>query len=46
MKEQKWIREGLITESLLNGTFRVPLDNENLMFGEDSTRFYPNTTRR
>nr|ATL59831.1 translation initiation factor 1 [Retiniphyllum pilosum] len=28
MKEQKWIHEGLITESLPNGMFRVRLDNE------------------
>nr|YP_010878160.1 translational initiation factor 1 [Mesoamerantha guatemalensis]WHE19957.1 translational initiation factor 1 [Mesoamerantha guatemalensis] len=29
MKEQKLIHEGLITESLPNGMFRVRLDNEN-----------------
>nr|QHN54056.1 translation initaion factor IF-1 [Aglaonema costatum] len=38
MKEQKWIHEGLITESLLNGMFRVPLDNENLILGYVSGR--------
>jgi len=27
MKEQKWIDEGLITESLPNGMFRVRFDN-------------------
>nr|YP_009129812.1 translation initiation factor 1 [Vanilla planifolia]YP_009456265.1 translation initiation factor 1 [Vanilla pompona]AID52163.1 translation initiation factor 1 [Vanilla planifolia]AUJ22541.1 translation initiation factor 1 [Vanilla pompona]QII90256.1 translational initiation factor 1 [Vanilla planifolia] len=30
-KEQKFIHEGLITESLSNGMFRVQLDNENLI---------------
>uniref|UniRef100_A0AB39AB61 Translational initiation factor 1 n=1 Tax=Mertensia simplicissima TaxID=3231102 RepID=A0AB39AB61_9BORA len=33
MKEQKWIHEGLITESLPNGMFRVCLDNEDLILG-------------
>nr|YP_009486246.1 translational initiation factor 1 [Coptis quinquesecta]AWB12389.1 translational initiation factor 1 [Coptis quinquesecta]QPJ79317.1 translational initiation factor 1 [Coptis quinquesecta] len=33
MKEQKWIHEGLITESLPNGLFRVRLDNEDLLLG-------------
>ena len=33
MKEQKWIHEGLITESLPNGVFRVRLDNENMILG-------------
>ncbi|KAJ6215312.1 hypothetical protein RDWZM_010630 [Blomia tropicalis] len=33
MKEQKWIHEGLITESLPNGMFRVRLDNEDLIIG-------------
>nr|WOC91431.1 translational initiation factor 1 [Utricularia graminifolia] len=33
MKEQKWIEEGLITESLPNGMFRVRLDNENVILG-------------
>ncbi|YP_009378794.1 translation initiation factor 1 (chloroplast) [Actinidia eriantha] len=32
-KEEKWIHEGLITESLPNGMFRVRLDNENLILG-------------
>nr|QQL92284.1 translation initiation factor 1 [Eustoma grandiflorum] len=29
MKEQKWIQEGLITESLPNGMFRIRLDIES-----------------
>jgi len=33
IKEEKWIHEGLITESLPNGMFRVRLDNENLILG-------------
>uniref|UniRef100_UPI0030DE4742 translational initiation factor 1 n=1 Tax=Camellia costei TaxID=542718 RepID=UPI0030DE4742 len=33
MKEQKWIHEGLIIESLPNGMFRVRLDNEGLILG-------------
>nr|YP_009477249.1 translational initiation factor 1 [Dolichandra cynanchoides]AVM81793.1 translational initiation factor 1 [Dolichandra cynanchoides] len=33
MTEQKWIHEGLITESLPNGMFRVQLDNEALVLG-------------
>nr|YP_008994516.1 translational initiation factor 1 [Hypseocharis bilobata]AGV02944.1 translational initiation factor 1 [Hypseocharis bilobata] len=35
MKEQeaKTVHEGLITESLSNGMFRVRLDNENLVLG-------------
>nr|YP_009673244.1 translation initiation factor 1 [Actinidia callosa var. henryi]QDF42660.1 translation initiation factor 1 [Actinidia callosa var. henryi]QUI76867.1 translation initiation factor 1 [Actinidia hubeiensis] len=32
-KEEKWIHEGLITEALPNGMFRVRLDNENLILG-------------
>ncbi|KAL6491969.1 hypothetical protein OROGR_033877 [Orobanche gracilis] len=33
-KEQKYIYEGLITESLPNGMFRVRrLDNENMVLG-------------
>nr|YP_009327337.1 translation initiation factor 1 [Agave americana]YP_009334354.1 translational initiation factor 1 [Agave attenuata]YP_009335282.1 translational initiation factor 1 [Agave virginica]YP_009725226.1 translation alinitiation factor1 [Agave hybrid cultivar]YP_010185043.1 translational initiation factor 1 [Agave amaniensis]YP_010239194.1 translational initiation factor 1 [Agave fourcroydes]YP_010239280.1 translational initiation factor 1 [Agave sisalana]YP_010239366.1 translational initiation f len=38
MKEQKWIHEGLITESLPNGMFRVHLDNEDLILGYISGR--------
>nr|QKV47893.1 translation initiation factor 1 [Corallorhiza trifida] len=38
MKEQKLIREGLITESLPNGMFRVQLDNEDLILGYISGR--------
>ncbi|MFS8003225.1 putative translation initiation factor IF-1, nucleic acid-binding protein [Helianthus anomalus] len=34
MKEQKWIHEGLITESLPNGMFRVRLDNEDMILGD------------
>nr|YP_010118907.1 translational initiation factor 1 [Verbena officinalis]YP_010174036.1 translational initiation factor 1 [Glandularia tenera]YP_010721810.1 translational initiation factor 1 [Verbena brasiliensis]AKZ21882.1 translation initiation factor 1 [Verbena hastata]QQY87151.1 translational initiation factor 1 [Verbena officinalis]QSH89931.1 translation initiation factor 1 [Verbena officinalis]QSJ54702.1 translational initiation factor 1 [Glandularia tenera]UZT28502.1 translation initiation factor 1 len=33
MKEEKWIHEGLITESLPNGMFRVRLDNGDLILG-------------
>nr|QXO04666.1 initiation factor 1 [Hetaeria oblongifolia]QXO04756.1 initiation factor 1 [Hetaeria youngsayei] len=32
-KEQKFIHEGLITESLPNGMFRVRLDNQDLILG-------------
>ncbi|XP_059657209.1 translation initiation factor IF-1, chloroplastic [Cornus florida] len=32
-KEQKWTHEGLITESLPNGMFRVRLDNEDVILG-------------
>ncbi|MCL7027971.1 hypothetical protein MKW94_027799 [Papaver nudicaule] len=38
MKEQKWIHEGLITESLPNVMFRVRLDNEDLILGYVSGR--------
>lgn len=38
MKEQKWIHEGFITESLPNGMFRVRLDNEDLILGYVSGR--------
>nr|YP_009477420.1 translational initiation factor 1 [Tecomaria capensis]AVM81966.1 translational initiation factor 1 [Tecomaria capensis] len=31
MKEQKYVHEGLITESLSNGMFRVLLDNDDLI---------------
>nr|YP_010158208.1 translation initiation factor 1 [Cyrtophyllum fragrans]QRG30307.1 translation initiation factor 1 [Cyrtophyllum fragrans] len=33
MKEQKWIQEGLITESPPNGMFRIRLDNDDLILG-------------
>nr|YP_009925156.1 translation initiation factor 1 [Gentianopsis paludosa]QNH70236.1 translation initiation factor 1 [Gentianopsis paludosa]UEP17477.1 translational initiation factor 1 [Gentianopsis barbata] len=33
MKEQKWIQEGLITESLPNGMFRIRLDTDDLILG-------------
>nr|YP_009253283.1 initiation factor 1 [Bruinsmia polysperma]ANB78756.1 initiation factor 1 [Bruinsmia polysperma] len=32
-KEEKLIYEGLITESLSNGMFRVRLDNEDIIIG-------------
>nr|ULM63047.1 InfA [Hyacinthus orientalis]ULM63134.1 InfA [Hyacinthus orientalis]ULM63220.1 InfA [Hyacinthus orientalis] len=38
MKEQKFIQEGLITESLPNDMLRVRLDNENLILGSISGR--------
>ncbi|KAL0912903.1 hypothetical protein M5K25_016318 [Dendrobium thyrsiflorum] len=38
MKEQKLIHEGLITDSLPNGMFRVRLDNEDLILGYISGR--------
>nr|BDY10194.1 translational initiation factor 1 [Lysimachia fortunei] len=31
--KKKWIHEGLITESLPNGMFRVHFDNEGLILG-------------
>nr|QXO02779.1 initiation factor 1 [Cheirostylis moniliformis] len=37
-KEQKLIHEGLITESLPNGMFRVRLDNQDLILGYISGR--------
>ena len=40
MKEQKWIHEGLITESLPNGVFRVRLDNENMILGYVSGKIW------
>ncbi|XP_039685518.1 translation initiation factor IF-1, chloroplastic isoform X2 [Medicago truncatula] len=36
--EQKWVHEGLITESLPNGMFRVRLDNEDLILPGDRVR--------
>ena len=33
MKEQKWIHEGLIAESLSNGIFLVSLHNEDMILG-------------
>lgn len=32
-QEKKWIHEGVITESLPNGMFRVRLDNDDLILG-------------
>nr|QNN00490.1 translation initiation factor 1 [Torricellia tiliifolia] len=50
MKEQKWIHEGLITESLPNGMFRIRLDNEDMILGYVSGKirrsFITDTTRR
>nr|BDY09853.1 translational initiation factor 1 [Lysimachia vulgaris]BDY10704.1 translational initiation factor 1 [Lysimachia davurica] len=50
MKEKKWIQEGLITESLPNGMFRVHLDNKGLILGYISRKirrtFIRNTARR
>nr|YP_010334425.1 translational initiation factor 1 [Bignonia magnifica]YP_010334463.1 translational initiation factor 1 [Bignonia magnifica]UNH90401.1 translational initiation factor 1 [Bignonia magnifica]UNH90402.1 translational initiation factor 1 [Bignonia magnifica] len=45
MTEQKWIREGLITESLPNGMFRVRLDNEDLVLGYVSGKIRRNFIR-
>nr|YP_008592674.1 translational initiation factor 1 [Berberis bealei]YP_008592714.1 translational initiation factor 1 [Berberis bealei]YP_009251487.1 InfA [Berberis amurensis]YP_009251521.1 InfA [Berberis amurensis]YP_009251581.1 InfA [Berberis koreana]YP_009251615.1 InfA [Berberis koreana]YP_009628468.1 translation initiation factor 1 [Berberis fortunei]YP_009628504.1 translation initiation factor 1 [Berberis fortunei]YP_009671822.1 translational initiation factor 1 [Berberis aristata]YP_009671858.1 tra len=33
MKDEKWILEGLVVESLRNGMFRVRLDNDDLILG-------------
>nr|YP_009407291.1 translation initiation factor 1 [Drosera regia]ASA46223.1 translation initiation factor 1 [Drosera regia] len=38
MKEEKLIQEGLITEALSNGMFRVRLGNNNLIIGYISGR--------
>nr|QXO05788.1 initiation factor 1 [Zeuxine nervosa] len=38
MREQTLIHEGLITESLPNGMFRVRLDNQDLILGYISGR--------
>nr|QGX43720.1 translational initiation factor 1 [Chrysosplenium flagelliferum] len=38
MKEQKWVHEGLITESLPNGILWVRLDHEDLILGYVSGR--------
>ncbi|KAL5572966.1 hypothetical protein UlMin_022563 [Ulmus minor] len=32
-EQQKWTQEGLITESLPNGMFRIKLDNEDMIIG-------------
>ncbi|KAL2934080.1 30S ribosomal protein S11 chloroplastic [Bienertia sinuspersici] len=45
MKEQKWIHEGLITESLPNGMFWVRLDNEDLILGYVSGRIRRSSIR-
>nr|YP_010503362.1 translational initiation factor 1 [Chrysosplenium henryi]YP_010504287.1 translational initiation factor 1 [Chrysosplenium glossophyllum]UXE31911.1 translational initiation factor 1 [Chrysosplenium henryi]UXE32920.1 translational initiation factor 1 [Chrysosplenium glossophyllum] len=38
MEEQKWVHEGLITESLPNDMFGFRLDNEDLILGYVSGR--------
>ncbi|KAF7836725.1 translation initiation factor IF-1, chloroplastic [Senna tora] len=43
--EQKWVFEGLITESLPNGMFRVRLDNEDLILGYVSGKIRKNFVR-
>nr|YP_010940397.1 translational initiation factor 1 [Eremurus zoae]WLR81341.1 translational initiation factor 1 [Eremurus zoae] len=45
MKEQKLIHEGLITESLPNGTPRIRLDNEDLILGYISGRIWRSSIR-
>nr|QBK82280.1 translation initiation factor 1 [Cyrtosia septentrionalis] len=45
MKEQKIIHEGLITESLPNGMFRVRLDNKDLIIGYISGKIRRNLIR-
>nr|YP_009661215.1 translational initiation factor 1 [Amphilophium chocoense]QBA67424.1 translation initiation factor 1 [Amphilophium arenarium]QBA67432.1 translation initiation factor 1 [Amphilophium cremersii]QBA67435.1 translation initiation factor 1 [Amphilophium dasytrichum]QBA67439.1 translation initiation factor 1 [Amphilophium elongatum]QBA67446.1 translation initiation factor 1 [Amphilophium magnoliifolium]QBA67451.1 translation initiation factor 1 [Amphilophium parkeri] len=45
MTEQKWIHEGLITESLPNGMFRVRLDNEDLVLGYVSGKIRQSSIR-
>ncbi|KAF4386638.1 hypothetical protein CsatB_011730 [Cannabis sativa] len=32
-EQQKWTQEGLVTESLPNGMFRIKLDNEDMIIG-------------
>nr|YP_010624785.1 translational initiation factor 1 [Stelechocarpus burahol]WBG68742.1 translational initiation factor 1 [Stelechocarpus burahol] len=44
-KEKKSIYEGLITESLSNGMFRVHLDNEDLILGYISGKIRRNFIR-
>ncbi|CAL0328888.1 unnamed protein product [Lupinus luteus] len=43
--EQKWVHEGLITESLPNGMFRVRLDNHDLILGYVSGKIRKNFVR-
>nr|QBA67426.1 translation initiation factor 1 [Amphilophium bauhinioides]QBA67441.1 translation initiation factor 1 [Amphilophium glaziovii] len=45
MTEQKWIHEGLITESFPNGMFRVRLDNEDLVLGYVSGKIRQSSIR-
>nr|YP_010424830.1 translational initiation factor 1 [Galeola lindleyana]USH94235.1 translational initiation factor 1 [Galeola lindleyana] len=45
MKEQKLTHEGLITESLPNGMFRVRLDNKDLIIGYISGKIRRNLIR-
>nr|AHA12873.1 translational initiation factor 1 [Maranta leuconeura] len=44
-KEQKLIHEGLITEALPNGMFRVRLDNEDVILGYVSGKIRCSFTR-
>nr|YP_009241951.1 translational initiation factor 1 [Sagittaria lichuanensis]AMQ13526.1 translational initiation factor 1 [Sagittaria lichuanensis]UDZ59591.1 translation initiation factor 1 [Sagittaria lichuanensis] len=44
-KEQKFVYEGLITESLSNGMFRVRLDNADLILGYISGKIRKNLIR-
>lgn len=44
-EEQKWVHEGLITESLANGMFRVRLDNEDMIIGYISGKMRKNFIR-
>nr|AYP35043.1 translational initiation factor 1 [Strelitzia reginae] len=45
MKEEKFIVEGLVTQSFPNGMFRVRLDNENLVLGYISGNIRRNLIR-
>nr|YP_010471644.1 translational initiation factor 1 [Didymoplexis pallens]UVG41029.1 translational initiation factor 1 [Didymoplexis pallens] len=45
MKEKRLIREGLITESLSNGMFRVQLNNKNIVMGYISGKIRKNLLR-
>nr|WCQ78584.1 translational initiation factor 1 [Galeola lindleyana] len=45
MKEKKLTHEGLITESLPNGMFRVRLDNKDLIIGYISGKIRRNLIR-
>ncbi|GAV76734.1 eIF-1a domain-containing protein [Cephalotus follicularis] len=45
MQEQKWVHEGVITESLPNAMFRVRLDNQDTILGYASGKIRKNTIR-